>query len=240
MSQQAIDQVAAVKASLELVIAENSEIHEYFKDLLERVSELDEETPESRRAKFKDLVSMGAFRFNGLDIRRFTQSQHGPLPPPLFLGRTKRRLKNTQTLVEEFAKRGAFDKAEELRTELELLASHIVNEDDAHEVRNFRDQVDLLRDSALFHEYLETKTRFIRQDADMRADADYLAAKESVEEGEETFRQRGEELAAMSRDIENGTVELDDAMARLEALSLDDAKAPSDAAPLAEATADEP
>jgi len=105
MSQAQIDQVAAVKASLELMVAENAEIHEYFKDLLVKVAELEEETPEKRRSKFKDLVSMGAFRFNGLDIRHFTQSHHQPLPPPLFYGRTKRRLGNTLKLVEEFARR---------------------------------------------------------------------------------------------------------------------------------------
>jgi hypothetical protein len=230
MAQAAIDQVAAVKASLELTIAENAEVHEYFKDLLDKVAELDEETPEARRRKFKDLVAMGAFRFNGLDIRHFTQSQHAPLPPPLFLVRTKRRLKNTQTLVEEFARRGIFEDAEPLRTELELLSSHIVNEADLASVREFKARADALRESSLFRSYLDTKMRFIRKDAELRTDAEYLAARESVEEGEETFRQRGEDLEALTRDIASGALALDEAQARLDTMSLEAAKASAAAA----------
>jgi hypothetical protein len=224
MSGSAIDQLATVKASLELMVSENSEVHEYFRDLLEKVSELDEETPEARRKRFKDLVQMGAFRFNGLDVRHFTQSQHRPLPPPLFLSRTKRRLQNTRLLVDEFAKRGIFEDAEQLRTELELLASHIVNEEDARDVREFKSKVDALRESSLFENYLETKTRFIRKDAELRADAEYLAAKESVEEGEEIFRQRAEDLDTLSRQISEGSVALEEAQARLDEMSLDAAK----------------
>ena len=227
MAAPSIDQVATVKASLELMIAENGEVHEYFKDLLEKVSELDEETPEARRSRFKELVSMGAFRFNGLDIRHFTQSQHRPLPPPLFLSRTKRRLQNTRLLVDEFAKRGIFEDAESLRTELDQLSSHIVNEADAHEVRDFKAKVDTLRESSLFTAYMDTKSQFIRKDAELRADAEYLAAKESVEEGEEIFRQRAEDLDALSREIEEGSLALDEAQARLEEMSLDAAKEPT-------------
>ena len=220
MSQAQIDQVAAVKASLELMVAENAEIHEYFKDLLEKVAELEEETPEKRRSKFKDLVSMGAFRFNGLDIRHFTQSHHQPLPPPLFYGRTKRRLGNTLKLVEEFAKRDILADAAWLREQLEQLSSHIVNESDGNEVRGFKKKVDLLRESTPFRAYLETKSRFIRKDAELRAEADYLAAKESVEEGEEIFRQRAEELGALGDQIESGAMALEEAQVALDKLSL--------------------
>ncbi len=221
MSQAQIDQVAAVKASLELMVAENAEIHEYFKDLLEKVAELEEETPEKRRSKFKDLVSMGAFRFNGLDIRHFTQSHHQPLPPPLFYGRTKRRLGNTLKLVEEFAKRDILADAAWLREQLEQLSSHIVNETDANEVRGFKSKVDALRESTPFRAYLETKTRFIRKDSELRAEADYLAAKESVEEGEEIFRQRAEELGTLGEQIESGTLALEEAQAALDKLGLE-------------------
>lgn len=220
MTQEGIDQVAALKASLEMMVAESEEIHEYFRDLLERVSELDEQPPEVRREKFRDLVSMGAFRFNGLDIRHFTQSQHKPLPPPMFLNRTRRRLRNTLTLVDEFERRGVFALAEELRERIETLASEIVDENDAGAVRAFRDKAEVLRDSSLFRSYLQTKTSFIRKDADVRTDAEYLAAKESVEEGEEVFRQRGEELEQLSRELDGGALALAEAQSRLDAMAL--------------------
>lgn len=231
MAQEAIDQVAAVKASLELMITENAEIHEYFKDLLEKVSELDDKPPEARRERFKDLVSMGAFRFNGLDIRRFAQGQHAPLPPPLFLNRTRRRLKNTLTLVEEFARRELFGEAGALQDQLQQLADRPVDEENSNEVLSFKGRVDELRASPLFRTYLETKTRFIRQDMELRTDAEYLAAKESVEEGEESFRQRGQDLSELSRHIEAGTVDLDEAQARLDAMSLETAKSAAAADP---------
>jgi hypothetical protein len=234
MAEAEIDQVAAIKASLEMMVTENAEIHEYFKDLLEKVAELDAEQPEARRERFTDLVAMGAFRFNGLDIRHFTRSQHKPLPPPLFLSRTKRRLKNTQTLVEEFARRGVFEEAEQLRAELDLLGSHIVNESDAKDVRSFKSKVDELRESSLFRSYLQTKSAFIRKDADLRADAEFLAARESVEEGEEIFRQRADDLEELNRGLESGAVALDEAQTMLEEFSLPggaDAGGGPDAAP---------
>jgi hypothetical protein len=225
MSASEIDQLATVKASLELMVSDNAEIHEYFKDLLEKVSELDEETPESRRKKFGDLVSMGAFRFNGVDVRLFAQTHHQPLPPPLFLTRTRRRLQNTRTLLEEFARRGVYEDAEQLRGELDLLASHVVNEHAAADVRDFKAKVDALRESSLFRSYLETKTRFIRKDAALRADAEFLAAKESVEEGEELLRQRKDDLDELSRQLDEGAVALDEAQARLEQMTLEGAGA---------------
>jgi hypothetical protein len=225
MAPAAIDQVAAVKASLELMIAENAEIHEYFKDLLEKVAGLEEETPETRRLKFQELVGMGAFRFNGVDIRHFTRGPQSALPPPLFLSRTRRRLKNTLSLLAEFARRKLFGQADDLHAALELLSAHIVNETNASEVRQFKGEVDALRESPLFRAYLLTKARFIRQDSELRAEADYLAARESVEEGEETFRHRAEVLDAMTHDMESGTLALEEAQARLDALSLEPAQA---------------
>ena len=61
-------------------------------------------------------------------------------------------------------------------------------------MRQFEDEAGPLRESPLFRALLLTKTRFIRQDAALRPDAEYLAAKESVEEGEESLRNRAEEL----------------------------------------------
>lgn len=221
MAQENVDQVAAIKASLELMVAENSEIHEYFRDLLEKVSDLDQQEPQVRREKFRDLMDMGAFRFHGLDIRHFTHSPRKPLSPPLFFSRTKRRLKNTLTLVDEFERRGLFSESEQLRSELDLLASTIVNESSGKEVQGFKSQVDDLRESSLFQGYLEVKNRFIRQDEELRADAEFIAAKESVEEGEELYRQRSEELDALSKDLDSGAVALEEAQARLDAMTLE-------------------
>lgn len=220
MAQAGVDDVAAVKASLELLVAENDEIHEYFRDLLDKVSELEDAAPEQRREQFRELESMGAFRFNGLDVRHFTQSQQRPLPPPVFLNRTRRRLKNTLTLVDEFERRGVLADADALRESIDRLAMHIVDGEDNGAVRAFRDEVTALRESAPFRAYMQTKAEFIRQDADVRTDAAYLAAKETVEDGEETFRQRGVGLESLSRDIERGAVPLDEAQARLDGLQL--------------------
>lgn len=156
MGEEGIDQVATIKASLELLIGDNEEAHEYFNDLLEKLGELEAMEPEQRREKFKNLMEMGAFKFNGLDIRYFTQSQtNKPLPPPVFLTRTKRRLKNTGLLVEEFEKRGVFDNAAQLREELEMLSSHIIDENNTSEVMTFKKEVEGLRDSELFKGYME-------------------------------------------------------------------------------------
>jgi len=222
MGEAGIDQVATIKASLELMLSENEEAHEYFTDLLEKMSELEALEPEKRRDKFKNLIEMGAFKFNGLDIRHFTHSQSNkPLPPPVFLSRTKRRLKNTGLLIEEFEKRGALEKAEELREQLELLSSHIIDEHDTSEVMKFRSEVEDLRNSDLFQAYMEQKKAFVHKDANFKADSEFIAAKESVEEGEEMLRQRGEELSELGDQIEKGEVDQEEATNMLDKLAYD-------------------
>lgn len=221
MTETEIDQFSAAKASLELTIADNNEIHEYFRDLLEKLSRLEDAKPDMRREKFKEMVEMGAFRFNGLDMRHFTHSQQRPLPPPVFLNRTRRRLKNTATLIHEFEKRGIFEQARELLAQLDTLATHIINETDAGEVIAYKDKLETLRASPLFQHYMETKTAFIHKDGDIKADADFLAAKESVEEGEEVVLQRSEELAELSEQLENGELAAEEAQAKLEELRME-------------------
>lgn len=221
MTQMEIDQFAAVKASLELTIAENNEIHEYFRDLLEKLSRLEDAEPDMRREKFKELVEMGAFRFNGLDMRHFTHSQLRPLPPPVFLNRARRRLKNTATLINEFEKRGTFEQAGELLAQIDTLAAHIINETDAGEMIAYKDKLETLRASPLFQQYLETKTTFIHKDGDIKADADFLAAKESVEEGDEVVLQRSEELAELSEQLENGEPAAEEVQNKLEELRME-------------------
>lgn len=222
MSGSEVDHVAAVKASIELMIAETEEVHEYFNDLVEKLAELEELESEERRQKFTDLVQMGAFRFNGLDIRHFTRSQTGkPLPPPIFFNRTKRRLKNTGVIIEEFQKRGIFEQAEDLLREIETLSSHIVNENDHQDVLSFKEKVDGLRGSDLFQAYVGARNTFVQKDSGLKADTEFIAAKETVEEGEEMLRQRGEELAELGEQLDKGELSANEAGNLLDKMSFD-------------------
>ncbi len=221
MTEKEIDEFAAAKASLELTIADNNEIHEYFRDLLEKLSRLEDAEPDMRREKFRELVEMGAFRFNGLDMRHFTHSQQRPLPPPVLLNRTRRRLKNTAMLLNEFEKRGMFEQAGKLLAQIDTLAAHIINGTDAGEVIAYKDKLETLRASPLFQQYMETKTASIHKDGDIKADADFLAAKESVQEGEEVVLQRSEELSELGEQLENGELAAEEAQNKLEELRME-------------------
>ena len=222
MTEGDIDQIATVKASLELMIGDIQEVHEYFTDLVEKLTELERLDPENRRHKFNNLVEMGAFKFNGLDIRHFTRSQTGrPLPPPLFFNRTRRRLKNTGIMVEEFKKRGILDQADHLLGEIEMLSSNIVNENDHHDVRSFKEKVDQLRESEAFQNYMNTRTGYIQKDGGLKTDSEFIAAKETVEEGEELLRQQSEELEEISARLDEGQVDPAEVANVLESMSFD-------------------
>jgi hypothetical protein len=222
MAEAEIDQVAAVKVTLEMMIKENNDVHEYFTDLLEKVAELEALDPPERRSKFRNLVDMGAFKFNNVDIRHFTQTQpQKALPPPVFISRTKRRLKNTSKVVHEFESRGVFEGAPVLLQELDLLASNIINESDNAEVRGFKENVEVLRESELFKSYMSIKKEFISKDPDFKTDSEFLAAKESVEEGEEILRQRGEELTEINDKMESGEAKIDEVQNVLDKMSFD-------------------
>ncbi len=222
MAEAEIDQVAVVKVTLEMMINENNDVHEYFTDLLEKVAELEALDPPERRSKFRNLVDMGAFKFNNVDIRHFTQTQpQKALPPPVFISRTKRRLKNTSKVVHEFESRGVFEGAPVLLQELDLLASNIINESDNAEVRGFKENVEVLRESELFKSYMSIKKEFISKDPDFKTDSEFLAAKESVEEGEEILRQRGEELTEINDKLESGEAKIDEVQNVLDKMSFD-------------------
>lgn len=209
MTETSIDQLATVKATLEMMISDTEEIHEYFTDLIEKLDELEALKPEERRGKFQSLVEMGAFKFNGLDIRRFSRTQTvGPLPPPLFFSRTRRRLKNTTLMVEEFKKKGLFNEAGVLLDEIEMLSSTIVNENDHKEVMSFKENVEALRSSEPFQQYVSARNTFIHKDTDLKTDTEFIAAKEVVEEGEEMLQQRTEELSGLTEQLENGDANL--------------------------------
>lgn len=221
MTHDDVDQLAAVKASLELMVSETREIHSYFRDLLERMSALEDQPDEERRAGFRNMVEMGAFRFNGVDVRHFIQSDRKPLSPPAYLERTRRRLKNTMLLLNAFLEKGGLSEGEDLREQIEALSYAIVDETDAQQVRDFRDRVEALRGSEAFHAYLEARRSFITTDADVRTDAEFVSAKEQVEDGEESLRHREEELSALGERLDSGELGLDDAQAQLDELSLE-------------------
>lgn len=222
MTEVEIDLVATVKATLELMISETEEIHGYFTDLVEKLAELEALEPDQRRGKFENLVEMGAFKFNGLDIRRFSRAQtSGPLPPPLFFSRTRRRLKNTTLMVEEFRKRELFGEAAQLLDEVEMLSSTIVNENDHQEVMSFKEKVEALRDSETFQKYVKARNTFIHKDTDLKTDTEFIAAKETVEEGEEMLQQRGEELSGLSEQLENGETSSEEIGTVLDKMSFD-------------------
>lgn len=222
MTEAEIDQVATVKATLELMISETEEIHEYFSDLVEKLNEMEALKPEERRSKFKTLVEMGAFKFNGLDIRRFSRAKTaGPLSPPLFFSRTRRRLKNTTLMVEEFRKRELFGEAGRLLEEIEMLSSTIVNENDHQEVMSFKENVEALRDSDDFQKYVKARNSFIHKDTDLKTDTELIAAKETVEEGEEMLQQRNDELAGLSEQLESGESSIQDVGNILDKMSFD-------------------
>ena len=222
MTDAGIDQLAAVKASLELMISETEEIHEYFADLVERLDELDALEPDERRSKFQNLVEMGAFKFNGLDIRRFSRTQaSGPLAPPLFFSRTLRRLKNTTLMVEEFRKRELFSEADKLLDEIEMLSSTIVNENDHQEVMSFKESVEALRDSDYFQKYVKARNTFVHKDTELKTDTEFIAAKETVEEGEEILKQRNDELTGLSEQLESGKSTTEEISNVLDKMSFD-------------------
>lgn len=221
MSAPDVDRITALKASLELMVAENGEIHEHFRSLVGKLGELEALPAPKRREQFQDMVEHGDFQFQGIDVRHFAQTQTRPLPPPVFLSRTRRRLENTNTLLDAFVNRGLFEQGHELREEIDALTFEAVNEESSKEVVAFKEKVEALRNAPVFQQYLDVKQTFIRQDSELRAEADFIATKESVEEGEETFRQRDADLNDLSRKLENEEIGVDEAEERLAQLSLD-------------------
>ena len=95
-----IDQLAATKASLELLILENRNLQDNLGDLMQKLEDMESLPADQRNVKFKSLEGEGAFQFNGIDIRRFQHTGARTLPPPEFLQRTRRRLDNTRLLLD--------------------------------------------------------------------------------------------------------------------------------------------
>jgi hypothetical protein len=216
-----IDQVAATKANLELMLQENAHLCDYFDKVIKKLAELETLDPIEKRSQFRALEEHGDLKFNGVDIRHFAHAAPSrPLSPPEFLVRTRRRLRNTNTLIEEFLKRDIFKEGAHLRDDLDSLTYNIVNSTNQQEVVEFKDKVEKLRDSASFTHYTEIKREYIKRDPEIRTEADFITTKESAEENVENFQKRGEDLKAIGAKMEAGELSADEAQLQLEELAL--------------------
>lgn len=222
MAQENVDKVTAVKATLEMMVAENQEIHQYFKDLLGEMKDMEQLDDVNRRRKFEEMKEQGNLDFEGIDFRHFIKSRKAPLRPPVFISRTRRRLKNTNVLINAFLSKGLFEQGHELREEIEAMSYAVFDESNINEVMDFKGKVEALRETPLFQSYLESKDSFVAQDDDLRTDAEFLATKESAEDAVETFSQRGNELESLEDALESGDAIPEEIEAEMEGLSLSD------------------
>ncbi len=219
-----VDQIAAAKASLELMTQENQELLEKFQGVIEKLAEIEKLEGKEKRSQFRALEQSGAFMLNGVDIRHFAHSQSGPLSPPKFMRRTQRRLQNTITLLDKLIDKNPFEEGTELRQQIEAQAGEVIDVTDQQAVIEFKTKVEHLRESALFSRYQEAKTTFIRKDPDLKAEAEIIAAKETTEDGEELCRSRQEEIERIGQAMEKGEISTDAAQAALEKLGSPDAQ----------------
>jgi len=222
MENREIDVIAATKAGLELMLAENSQLQKQFGVVLEKLGALESLAPAERRKQFRQMEKQGELKFNGVDIRLFSHQSTPtkPLPSPDFLRRTRRRLRNTNMLVEEFVRRHLFKEGEELKDQIDALTYNIVNSEKSPEVQEFKNKVETLRGSSSFKQYLDVKKEFIKKDPDLKTDADFIATKESVEEGVENLKRREEDLKAIGDKMTAGTLSPNEAKTQMEELAL--------------------
>jgi hypothetical protein len=216
-----VDLVATTKANLELMLEENTQLCTYFDNVIKSLTELESLDPSEKRQRFRAIEQNGQLKFNGVDIRHFAHSAPArPLSPPEFLQRTRRRLRNTNTLIEEFLRRDIFKEGAGLRDELDALTYNIVNAGSQQEVVEFKEKVEKLRDSSSFTHYMEIKREYIKRDPEIRAEAEFIATKETAEENIENFQKRGEDLKAISAKMDSGELSADEAQLQLEELAL--------------------
>lgn len=238
---QEIDQIAAVKASLEMMLEENKELIEHYEKLKEQLTEMEALEPKERIEKFKKMEKSGAFQHQGLDIRHFGKKTTRSLPPKLFVARTTRRLENTSKLIYQFMQRGILDDAMVLRKKIEGISNQLVNTDDTGAVLAFKAEVDELRDSPAFNNYQSTKMDFIHTDPEIKTEAAFISTKEAVENNEEEARFQKEELETLEKKVNSQTITPYDAQAEIEKMEAEEeqAKSGSPEADLPEVKAEE-
>jgi hypothetical protein len=220
MSQQ-VDLVAAAKANLELMVAENAQLTQYFEGVMKKLTEIETLEPTEKRQRFRELENHGDLKFNGVDIRHYAHATPTrPLSPPQFLQRTRRRLRNTNTLIEEFLKRDIFKEGSQLRDDLDALTYNIVDAENQQEVLEFKGKVETLRNSPVFTQYMDIKRDYIKRDPEIRTEAEFISAKESTEENIENFQKRGDDLKAITAKMESGEMSANEVQLQLEELAL--------------------
>lgn len=219
-----VDQIAATKASLELMTLENQELLEKFQEVIEKLAEIEKLEGKEKHSQFRALEKSGAFLLNGVDIRLFAHTQSGPLSAPKFMRRTQRRLQNTITLLDKLLSKNPFEEGAELRQQIEAHAGEVVDVTDQQAVIEFKTKVERLRESPLFSRYQEAKTTFIRKDEELKVEAEIISTKEHAQEGEEHLRSRQEEIERIGKAMEKGEISTDAAQAALEKLGSPDAQ----------------
>ena len=214
-----IDQIAAIKATLELVIQDNDEIADHFREVLSQLDAIEKLPPGIKGVQFRQLEQSGAFLFRGVDLRHFTKTTKRPLTPPQFLERTSRRLSNTKALNEAFMTLSEYDGGEELRDAIDEMIGEAVNAGDIHAIKEFRKQVVALRASDLFTRYMEIRKDYLKSNKDMRDEADFLATRESMEDGLMMAESQKEELEDIQGEMESGEITAEEAQAKMEAVT---------------------
>lgn len=217
-----VDQIAAVKATLEMVTADNESLLEQFQSVREKLDTIENMPPGIRSVQFRQLEQSGAFNFRDVDIRHFAAHTKKPLTPPQFVERTSRRLQNTESLIGKFLEHREFEGGKELKSSLKTLNSEIVNRNDQAAVIRFKKKVEALRDTPLFKNYLAVRNDFLKDNQELKDEADLMAAKETVADGEMMAKDRQEEIQELEKGVESGEVSPEEAQGKLDAIEAQD------------------
>ena len=217
-----VDQIAAVRATLELLTADNDALLVHFKELNKMLGVIEKMPPSLRRTQFRQLEQSGAFKYNNADIRHFANSTKHLLTPPQFVQRTMRRLYNTGTLIDVFLEHQDFVGGKELQRLLQQLTTAIVDVSDDEAVIAFKYKVETLRETPLFKSYLDIKDRFLKGSPELKDEADFLAAKEAVTDGEMMAESLGKKLQEVKESVESGAITPEEAQQKIEDMEIEE------------------
>lgn len=215
-----VDQIATVRATLELLTADNDALLEHFKELNGKLDLIEKMPPGIRRVQFRQLEQSGAFKYNNADIRHFANSTKHPLTPPQFVERTMRRLYNTGTLIDAFLEHKDFTGGKELQSSLRELTTAIVDINDDKAVIAFKNNVETLRDTPLFKSYINVKDQYLKGSPELKDEAEFLAAKETVADGEMMAESLGKKLKDVKESVESGAITPEDAQQKIENIEI--------------------
>ena len=237
-----VDQVAAARAMLEMTISDNEELRSYFRETLEKLAVIEMLPPGIKRVQFRQLQQSGGLQFRGADIRHFTEKAgKQALTPPKFVQRTNRRLRNTNVLIDAFLGHQPFEGGEELRAKIEALTNEVLDANDPKAVLDFRNRVEELRQSELFSNYSNVKVDFVKNNDDMRAEAEIIATKETLADGEMMAEERGEELKDIEAKMASGELSPEEVQEKIEAIDAESSvETTTDQAPQGPAKSDAP